>query len=93
MKSLSVKFAVVLTSVGLFIFASAEARYTYGKPGQTGWRLSMKYPILMLNTSRFFFILLPFYYLIALPVALVFNLFDVYGRHKTGTGLLMVAKK
>lgn len=74
-------------------FASAEARYTYGKPGQTGWRLSMKYPILMLNTSRLFFILLPFYYILAFPVALVFNLLDLYGRHETGTGLLVVAKK
>ena len=74
-------------------FLRTEARYTYGKPGQIGWKLSMKYPILMLNTSKLFFIVLPFYYLLTFPIALLFNYFDLHGKHNSGTGLLVKAWK
>jgi SAM-dependent methyltransferase len=74
-------------------FKSIEASYTYGKPGNISWRLSMKYPIKMLNISYFFFILLPFYYLIVFPIALILNIFDLSLSHKTGTGLLVTARK
>ncbi len=74
-------------------FTRTEARFAYGKPGQIGWRLSMKYPIQMLNVSKLFFVLLPFYYLLAFPVALIFNYLDVSGNHKTGTGLIVLAYK
>jgi SAM-dependent methyltransferase len=74
-------------------FSSTEAKFAYGKPGQIGWRLSMKYPIKMLNASRLFFILLPFYYLVAFPVALIFNYLDITGKHKSGTGLVVLAHK
>ncbi len=74
-------------------FKSIEAGYTYGKPGNISWRLSMKYPIKMLNISYLFFLILPFYYLIFFPVALVLNLFDLSITHKTGTGLLVTARK
>ena len=45
-------------------FNKVVAKYTYGWPGKISWKLSMKYPILMLNVSKLFFIFLPFYYLI-----------------------------
>ncbi len=74
-------------------FDYTEAHYTYGKPGQLGWKLSMKYPIKMLNASKLFFIILPFYYLLTFPFALFFNAMDVWGKHKTGTGLIVKAWK
>ena len=74
-------------------FRSVETKYTYGKSGGISWRLSMKYPVKMLNTSYLFFIILPFYYLIAFPVSMILNFFDLYTKHKTGTGLLVVARK
>lgn len=74
-------------------FARTEVRYAYGKPGQIGWRLSMKYPILMLNASRLFFILLPFYYLVTFPIALICNWLDVSTEHRSGTGLIVRAYK
>lgn len=74
-------------------FSKVDARYTYGAPGKISWRLSMKYPILMLGTSKLFFIVLPFYYIIAYPVAYLLNFFDVRMKHKTGTGLLVKAWK
>jgi len=74
-------------------FRKIEANYTYGKPGNISWQLSMKYPIKMLNISYLFFILLPFYYLIFFPVSIILNIFDLCLIHKTGTGLLVTARK
>jgi SAM-dependent methyltransferase len=74
-------------------FRNIEASYTYGKPGNLSWRLSMKYPVKMLNTSYLFFILLPFYYLVFFPISVVLNYFDLILTHETGTGLIVTARK
>jgi SAM-dependent methyltransferase len=74
-------------------FSNIETKYTYGKPGSISWRLSMKYPVTMLNKSYLFFIILPFYYMIFFPVSIILNIFDVNMMHKTGTGLLVTARK
>ena len=74
-------------------FNNIKASYTYGKPGNISWRLSMKYPIRMLNISKLFFIILPFYYLIFFPFAVILNFFDIFLTHKSGTGLLVSASK
>jgi SAM-dependent methyltransferase len=74
-------------------FKKIEASYTYGKPGNISWRLSMKYPVKMLNISYLFFIILPFYYLIFFPVSVILNIFDLLLIHQTGTGLLVSARK
>ena len=74
-------------------FRNIEAGYTYGKPGNISWRLSMKYPVKMLNVSYLFFIILPFYYMIFFPVSIILNIFDLHLTHKTGTGLLVTARK
>jgi SAM-dependent methyltransferase len=74
-------------------FSDIEAYYTYGKPGNISWHLTMKYPVKMLNISYIFFIILPFYYLVSLPVSIILNIFDLALRHKTGTGLLVTARK
>jgi SAM-dependent methyltransferase len=74
-------------------FKNIEAGYTYGRPGNISWRLSMKYPVKMLNISYFFFLLLPFYYLVFFPVSIILNIFDLILTHKTGTGLLVTARK
>jgi len=74
-------------------FRNIKAIYTYGRPGNISWRLSMKYPVMMLSTSGIFFIILPFYYLIVFPFSVVLNFFDLFMTHKTGTGLLVTARK
>ena len=74
-------------------FKDTEASYTYGTPGKISWKLSMKYPILMLNASKIFFIILPFYYLITFPISLVLNYMDVNMKHDTGTGLNVITHK
>jgi cyclopropane fatty-acyl-phospholipid synthase-like methyltransferase len=77
-----------LSSAG---FSRVEARYSYGTPGKISWRLSMKYPIIMLNTSKLFFIILPFWYIVTFPFALLLNFFDVRLKHRSGTGLIVKA--
>jgi 2-polyprenyl-3-methyl-5-hydroxy-6-metoxy-1,4-benzoquinol methylase len=74
-------------------FSKVEARYSYGTPGKISWRLSMKWPLLMLNTSKLFFIILPFYYLLAYPIAYMLNWCDVSMKHASGTGLIVKAWK
>ena len=74
-------------------FERIEARYAYGEPGQISWRLSMKYPILMLGKSRLFFILLPFYYAVVFPFCLLLNWLDARTVHDSGTGLIVKAWK
>ena len=74
-------------------FSKIEVRYTYGRPGHISWLLSMKYPMLMLGISKFFFILLPFYYLVTFPFCLTLNWLDVCLRHRAGTGLMVLATR
>ncbi len=74
-------------------FSRVEANYSYGTPGKISWKLSMKYPIQMLNVSKLFFVILPIYYIIAYPISFILNYFDVNMKHKTGTGLIVKAFK
>lgn len=74
-------------------FNKMELKYTYGKPGSLSWRLSMKWPISVLNLSKWFFVLLPLYYLLIFPLVLLLNVADVEMNHRKGTGLLVWAWK
>ena len=74
-------------------FNNVKSKYMYGIPGNIAWKLSMKYPILMLNLNKLFFIILPFYYLLTFPIALILNILDLKLRHEKGTGLIVVARK
>jgi SAM-dependent methyltransferase len=74
-------------------FSDIHVRYSYGQPGKISWRLSMKYPILLVNTSKLFLILLPVYYLLAYPISFLLNRRDVRKEHSTGTGLIVRCTK
>ena len=74
-------------------FSKVEPVYAYGIPGKISWRLSMKYPMQLLNSSNLFFILIPFYYLVTYPFAFILNYIDTYTTHRTGTGLIVKAWK
>jgi len=79
-----------LSSAG---FSDVKARYTYGFPGKISWKLSMKIPVMALNLSPLMAILLPAWYIIVMPFALVLNLLDTIIEHREGTGLLVTAVK
>lgn len=74
-------------------FTKVACRYSYGAPGKISWKLSMKWPIQLLNVSKIFFIIIPFYYLLTFPIALLMNCLDVRNSYKTGTGLIVKAWK
>lgn len=74
-------------------FSKAAPQYSYGAPGKISWRLSMKYPLLMLQASKLFYIVLPFYYLLTYPISYILNWMDVKQSHPTGTGLIVKAWK
>jgi SAM-dependent methyltransferase len=79
-----------LCSVG---FVVESIRYTYGPWGDRYWRIAIKFPMLLLHMSKIFFILLPLYYVIALPLALPMMYLDYVSDNKQGTGLNVVACK
>ena len=74
-------------------FSQVEVKYTYGRFGHISWLLSMKYPMLMLRVSKFFFVLLPFYYMVMFPFCVLLNWWDVCVEHESGTGLVVKAWK
>jgi len=74
-------------------FKVESIRYTYGVWGDRYWKIGIKYPMQMLNISKIFFVILPFYYIIALPLILPMMWLDYNTDNKTGTGLNVLAKK
>lgn len=74
-------------------FSKVEKQYSYGTPGSIAWRLSMKWPITMLNFSKLMFIVLIPYYLVTFPWAFLLDWIDTVTTHRTGTGLIVKAVK
>ncbi len=79
-----------LESVG---FEIEKIKFTYGPWGSLAWQVGIKYPMFVLNASKAFFLLLPLYYLVTLPIVLPLMYFDYVSDNRKGTGLLVVAKK
>ena len=74
-------------------FSIYQKKYTYGFWGDKAWRLGIKYPMLMLNISKLFFIILPIYYIITLPFTFLMMYVDYSGNNKIGSGVNLIAKK
>ena len=74
-------------------FQLEKVTYTYGPIGSAAWRLGIKYPMLMLNKSKVFFAVLPFYYLLTFWLTLILMYADYQFTNTRGTGLLVVAVK
>lgn len=79
-----------LKPVGFTIY---KTQYTYGFWGDKAWRLGIKYPMLMLNASKLFFIVLPLYYLLTFPLTILLMFADFKSDNETGTGINFIAKK
>ena len=67
--------------------------YTYGPYGARAWQWLIKRPMQMLGATWASLIILPLYYLAALPFGLYLNAKDLEHPNATGTGLLVVARK
>lgn len=73
--------------------AVTEALYTYGPIGSAAWRLLVKWPIQMLNASRWLAPLVALYYVPAGPIGVALNAADLRRENATGTGLLVTARR
>lgn len=67
--------------------------YTYGPYGSRAWRWLIKRPMQMLGTTWAALLILPLYYVAALPMGLYLNAKDMEHENETGTGLLVIAQK
>lgn len=74
-------------------FKIENIKYTYGTYGDTAWRLIIKYPMILANISKIFILILPFYYLLFLPISLLFMLIDFHSDIKIGSGIIVKARK
>jgi SAM-dependent methyltransferase len=74
-------------------FITYKSRYTYGLWGDKAWRLGIKYPMLLLNISKAFLVILPLYYLLTFPFTLIMMSLDFTNECKTGSGINFIAKK
>ena len=74
-------------------FKTYQSIYTYGFWGDKAWRLGIKYPMLMLNKSKIFFIVLPFYYILTLPFTILMMYLDYSSENKIGSGINFIAQK
>ena len=74
-------------------FSTYRSRYTYGFWGDKAWRLEIKYPMVMLNATKVFFIILPFYYLVTFPFTLIMMNLDFLAKNRVGSGINFIAKK
>ncbi len=74
-------------------FSVYRSRYTYGKWGDRAWRIGIKYPIEMVNFSKLFLIVLPWYYLVTLPFTLIMMCLDYSGNNEIGAGINLIVRK
>ena len=74
-------------------FSTYKCRYTYGFWGDKAWRLGIKYPMLLLNISKIFLLILPLYYLLTFPFALIMMYIDYSIESSRGSGINFIAKK
>jgi len=74
-------------------FKTYQYKFTYGFWGDKAWRLGIKYPILMVNLSKLFFIILPLYYLLTFPLTFIMMWIDYKSENKVGSGINFTAKK
>tara|TARA_R100001143_G_scaffold52492_1_gene47737 strand:- start:14212 stop:15036 length:825 start_codon:yes stop_codon:yes gene_type:complete len=69
-------------------------QYTYGKWGRRAWKISIKWPMLVLNKIKLWGLIpLAFYYPVILPITLLLNFADLLSKKKTGNGIFSIAKR
>ena len=74
-------------------FETFKSNYTYGFWGDKAWRLGIKLPISLLNISKMFFIILPLYYLLTLPLTFLMMYIDYSSKNHIGSGINFIARK
>ncbi len=74
-------------------FVGGEYKKVYGRAGLLSRRLYALWPTRLLNISKVFSLILPFYYLVALPICLGLNIWDFLMPTKEGAFAIVKAFK
>lgn len=74
-------------------FTIRESAYSYGRWGSLAWRLLIKRPLEMWRKSRLSILILPFYLMLAYPLAEILMRLDLRADNQSGTGIIIVAAK
>jgi len=74
-------------------FTTYQSKYTYGFWGDKAWRLGIKYPMILLNISKLFFLVLPFYFVLTFPLTYLMMYLDFSTENKVGSGINFIAQK
>ncbi len=74
-------------------FHHVKAHFTGGKAGQWAQRLGVTLPLRLLRMSRLFLLILPFYFILAIPTAIILNWLDSHTAHLSGEGIILLARK
>jgi SAM-dependent methyltransferase len=74
-------------------FTNFHHRYTYGFWGDKAWRLGIKIPMLIVNVSKIFLLLLPVYFLFTLPFTFIMMMIDYLTVNEKGSGINFTAEK
>ncbi len=83
-------FAKKMIPIG---FKVHKSKYSYGFWGDKAWRLGIKFPMQLMNISKLFMIILPFYYFIFLIPVLIMMYIDYNSENTPGAGIIFIAKK
>ncbi|MFT5337055.1 MAG: SAM-dependent methyltransferase [Sphingobacteriales bacterium] len=75
-------------------FRRIKAHYFMGNYGLWSWRIGFQFPLVATRSSfgLFCFYLLPFYYLLALPICGLLNIIDSTRVNRDGIGLIFYAE-
>lgn len=74
-------------------FDKVKVRLVFGLAGRISWYTSVFYPLKMLNASSVLLAILPFYYLLTLPLILTLNYIDSRTAHLSGAAMVITAVK
>jgi len=74
-------------------FRVLESKHSYGFWGSLAWKLSIRAPLRLINSSKAAALLVPLYLLHVLPATLLMNWLDTRTPNRSGTGILVVAEK
>lgn len=74
-------------------FHKVKAHFYEGHAGQLGRNIGVRFPLALLRFSRLFAVLMPFYFILAVPVVMGLNWVDSHTAQASGRGILLLARK
>lgn len=74
-------------------FKISSFSYSYGIWGKMSWKLSIKFPLIILSYSKILLLALPIYYICLYPLIYLLMIIDINTNNEKGNGIILVAEK